>query len=254
MPALLLRATQDWTKSDARPGADQSALAVASVGLLAVVFPDPAFGQVQAAGSFSLQSNQTFRGESISLDDPGASLAVAIDGPGGLFVGGDISVAAGTSDRLRITAHSQYAGVAVRKGRTSLEFGVIHRKYRENVDVDYRNDFIEGFVGVSRGNTKVRIYASPNYMRDGRTSYYAEADTKLLSVGKWSLQGHGGITVVPQDAGAPTGTMRFYEDWSLSLGREVRGFNLSFSLASSNYPVVSASGKVRLSAVISRAF
>jgi len=254
MPALLLRATHDWTKLDAWPVADQPVLAAASVSLLAVVFPDPAFGQVQAAGSLSLQSNQTFRGESISRDDPGASLAVAIDGPGGLFAGGDASVAAGRSSRFRLTAHSEYAGIALRKGRTSVEFGVIHRKYRDNVDTDYRNDFVEGFVGVSRGKTRVRFYASPNYMRDNRASFYAEADTKLLQVGKWSLQGHGGITAVPQDKGAPSNRMRFYEDWSLSLGREVKGFNISINMTSNNYPVISASGKVRVSAVISRAF
>ena len=142
----------------------------------------------------------------------------------------------------------------MRKGRTSVEFGVIHRKYRDNVDTGYKPDFVEGFIGISHRKTKLRVYASPNYMRDGRASYYAEVETKLLSVGNWSLQGHGGLTVVPQDLGATTKTMRYYEDWSLSIGREVKGFNISFSLSSSNYPVVSASGKMRFSATVSRTF
>ena len=71
---------------------------------------------------------------------------------------------------------------------------------------------------------------------------------------KWSLQGHGGLSAIPQDPGATTRFPRVYEDWSLTLGREVRSFNIGLGVASSNYPVIGASGHARISATIGRAF
>lgn len=205
------------------------------------------------AVNLALQSNQMFRGETISQDDPGAMAAISMDLPGGVYAGADVALAAGGRP-LRMTMNSQYLGVATRTGRTSIEIGVIHRHYRDNFDTDYNKDYFEGYIGFKRGKTRLRLYASPDYYFDGRTSYYAELQTHFFSAGKWSLDGHGGITAVPQDPGSTKSFPRIYEDWSVTAGREVNGFGVSFGVASSNYPVVGPSGKLRFHATISRAF
>jgi uncharacterized protein (TIGR02001 family) len=215
--------------------------------------PAAASQEAGFAVDLALQSNQMFRGETISQDDPGAMAAISLDLPGGVYAGADVAAAAGGRP-LRMTMNSQYAGVATRSGRTSIEIGVIHRHYRDNSDTDYRNDYFEGYVGLKRGKTRLRFYASPDYFFDGRMSYYAELQTRLATVGKWSVDGHVGLTAVPQDAGSTKSFPRIYEDWSLSAGREVKGFGLSVGVASTNYPVVGPSGKLRFHATLSRAF
>lgn len=207
---------------------------------------------IGVAATVSLQSNQTFRGETISRDGPGATLAVNADGPLGLFAGADVSVAL-ASGAVRMTANAQFAGVAVRAGGVgTVELGGVHRHYREVFDSDYDRDYSEIFVGVSRGATRLRGYLSPDYVADHAWSGYIELETRLLGRGAWSLHGHGGLRLVPQDAHATTGFPRVYEDWSLSLGREWRGFNLALGVAGTNYPVIGDSGRARVQFVIAK--
>lgn len=208
---------------------------------------------VGIAGTITLQTNQTFRGETISRDSPGTSLAFSADGPLGLFAGADVSLALNAGQVL-MTANSQYVGVAVRLGRTSLELGGIHRHYHTVVDTDYAPDYSELFLGIARGSSRLRGYISRDYNIHNKLTGYVELETRLLTVGPWSLNGHGGLTFVPQDPGATTSFPRIYEDWSLSAGREWRGLNLGLAVSSSNYPVIGDTGWARVSVSVSKSF
>lgn len=230
-----------------------SAAAAAALFLLLAV-PLAAEAQpVALSANIALQSNQMFRGETISRDDPGATIGVDLDGPGGLFAGAEASVAGG-GDAPRLTAHSQFAGLALRTGRVSLEGGVVHRHYRDNVDTDYRNDFVEFFAGVRRGQARLRLFVSPDYLRDSQASYYLDGETRLIAVAGSSLRAHGGLSLIPYPRGSGEGGLRRYLDGSLSLGRRIGGFNVAATVAASNYPVIGASGRARLALMISRGF
>ena len=246
-----MRGTATSIRRAAR-SAGSAAPRAAAAWLATLAFPAHA-QDIGIGGSIALQSNQMFRGESISRDAPGFSAAVAVDGLAGLYAGADVAVALVGGDP-QVTMNSQYAGLARRSGTVSFEVGAVHRHYRDNVDTDYNRDFFEGYAGLSRGATRLRLFVSPDYLRDGRTTYYLELESRLLRIGKWSLQGHGGLSLIPQAPGSTASMPRAYEDWSLTLGRDVRGFNLGFGLASSNYPVIGASGEARFSATVRRVF
>jgi len=207
--------------------------------LVPVVLACPAVSHAQVAANFALSSNAVFRGETISADDPAATGSVSFDHASGLFGGASITVAAGGRNP-RVAATSQYAGFALRSGTTSLEGGAIHRRYGVIADEAYSRDYFEGFVGISRRNLKARIYISPDYLIDARTTYYGEIEARLFHHGPWSLNGRGGLYLIPPDIGAP-GRMRQYYDWGLSVTRPVGKFGTTLGVVGSNYPVFSVS-------------
>jgi uncharacterized protein (TIGR02001 family) len=216
--------------------------------------------QAQVSANVSLATSNVFRGESTSGDDPAASLEVSYDHPSGLFVGASVAAAFGEHDP-HFNGSTQYAGYALRRGETSLEIGVIHRDYDSSslFDDAYSPHYFEGFVGVTRRSVRLRLYVSPDYLRDGRTTYYGELNGRLLKLGKWSINGHSGLSVIPPELGE-TGT-RYYHDLSLQANRSYGKFALGIGVAETNYPVFAPDegpglfqNKPRVFASISRAF
>ena len=216
-----------------------------------MLLPVPACAQV--AGNITLASADMFRGESLSGNDPAVSAAISFDHPSGLFAGGSVTIAAG-EQHPRLASASQYAGFALRRGEVSIEAGVIHRDYGDVIDTDYRKHYFEGFVGVSRRSLRARVYISPDYLIDGRTSYYGELNLRLLKVGKWSLNGHVGLSVIPKDLDSPEHGMNTYRDWSLQVSWPVGKFSMSLGVSATDYPVFSESGRAKVVFAISRAF
>jgi len=198
----------------------------------------------------AVNSNAVYRGETISDDDPAITLAVGYDNPTGFYLGADASVAAGAHDPL-LVASSQYAGYTFKSGKTSIEFGLVHHDYRELADVDYNAHYSEAFVGLRRGKARMRIYVSPDYLKDGGPSYYGEVEAQLLKVSQWSLQGRAGLSVIP--SGAP-GAFDVYYDWSVQASRSLGKLDVGLGVTGSNYPVFGSSGSARFFASVSRAF
>lgn len=213
----------------------------------------PAPALAQFAGNVALSSSDVFRGESISGDDPALSVAASYDHESGLFAGGGLTVAGGKHD-LRLTSANQYVGYAIRVRETSFEVGMVHRDYGRMTDLAYRRHYVEGFIGVSRPAFRVRAYVSPDYLKDGRTTYYAEANFRIATIKKWSLNGHGGLSLIPHDIGSPKHRLRAFEDWSLKLNRQFGSYGASFGIARTNYPVFSNGRKAKLVVTVSRAF
>lgn len=209
--------------------------------------------QAQVAGSITAASNEMFRGESISTGDPVVAASVSIDSGSGFYAGASASLAVQT-EAPRISALVQYAGVARRRGKVTLEAGVIHRSYARIVDTDYRRDFFEGFAGIGLGGVRARFYASPDYMIGGGVSYYAEVNAPLLRHEKWRLEVHAGLSLIPHEAGSGRGGLRNYRDWRLSLSRPVGPLFLSLGVAGTNYPVYSETGRGRVFGSVAYAF
>ena len=142
---------------------------------------------------------------------------------------------------------------AVQFPELALEvWGRPHRDYGDMYDPSYRKHYFEAFVGVSHRSMHARFYLSPDYLQDGRTSYYAELNMRVLKVGKWSLNAHGGLSLIPEDL--PQQKLRDFEDWSAQISRPVGKFSVSLGVSATNYPVFSESGRAKVVFAINRAF
>ena len=221
----------------------------AGLGLLAM----PCAAHAQLAGSVALSSSEMFRGETISSADPTLTVGVSLDTGSGFYAGASTSIAQG-KEKPRFSALVQYLGYARRSGEWTAELGVIHRSYARIVDVDYRRGFFEGFVGLGFRGIKARVYVAPDYLIDGRSSYYAEVNARLLKVEKFQIEGHAGLSLIPYDLGQNRGGLRRYQDWRLQLTRPVGPLFVSLGINGTNYPVYSDTGKARVFATISHAF
>jgi len=198
----------------------------------------------QLAGSVSLQSNVLFRGETVSSDDPGVVVGVNYDGPAGVYFGGSVTMAAGASEPHIATA-DQYAGYALRSGRTTVDLGVIHRSYDRVVDEDYSRGFFEGYVGLTHRNVRARLYVSPDYLREGLASYYAEVNATLLRQGRVTVEGHAGLSLIPVEQDDGHHRLVTFDDWRLQASYPAGRISLSGGIAGTNYPVYSERGRVR---------
>lgn len=205
------------------------------------------------AGTVSVSSNQLFRGESISRDAPTVSLGLNYDSPQGFYAGASVSLAA-NSDAVRVSTAEQFAGYARRIGPASVELGVIHRSYERVVDEDYRRGFFEGYVGVTHRGLRARLYVSPDYLREGPPSYYLDVNAQLLALGPWTLEGHGGLSLIPTAQPGGGRKLDRFQDWRLQLSRGVGPLTLSSGVSATNYPVYSESGRVRVFAAAMIAF
>lgn len=200
----------------------------------------------------AVTTNEIFRGQSTSGDDPAAALAVSYDHPSGLFAGGSLSLAV-DGDGPRLASSTQYAGYAIRRGKTSLEVGAVHRDYRRVYDRAYHPDYVEFFAGVTRRRTNIRLFASPDYSRRGGTNFYGEINTALVDVEKWSVNGHLGLSFLPRHGGGYS-SLRAHPDWKVDASRAVGPFFLAVGAAGTSYPVTAPTGQTRLFASVSRAF
>jgi len=236
--------------SDQAPISQRMLPRVLLAGILATI-PGHAFAQI--AGNVALSSSLVFRGETVSDNDPALTLAFSLDDKSGFFAGGSVSLAAGDKDP-RVAYHTEYAGYALRKGETSFELGAMQRGYHHVVDTAYRTDFVEGFVGVTHRGIRARVYVSPNYLQDSRTSYYGEVNMRLLSSGPWSVEGHAGLSLIPNaDDPANVYTAAYY-DWQLQVNRPIGKVFVSAGVAATNYPVYSSSGNARVFATVGYVF
>lgn len=225
-----------------------------AIHLTFLLFATAGSASAQVAGSVSLSSNEMFRGETISGDDPALALSLSLDDSSGFFVGAAVSAAAGGADP-RITYASQYAGYALRAGKTSIEAGIIHRSYERVIDTEYRRDFVELYAGVTHGSLKARVYVSPNYRLDNQVSYYGEINARLIAIRDWSLDGHVGLSLIPDSHIAGRGnTLQAYRDWRVQISRPLGKAFISGGIAGTNYPVYSASGNAKIFASVSYAF
>jgi uncharacterized protein (TIGR02001 family) len=218
-------------------------------GLVALAAP----AHAQLAGSITATSSEMFRGESISSGDPVVAASVSLDTRSGFFAGASASLALDTNVP-RISAMVQYAGFARKRGNLTLEIGVIHRSYARIVDTGYRRGFFEGFAGVGVGGVRTRVYVSPDYLADGRASYYAEINAPLMRQGKWQLEGHAGLSLIPYDLDTGRGGLRRYRDWRVTVSRPVGPLFLSLGVNGTNYPVYSDTGRGRVFGSVAYAF
>lgn len=203
----------------------------------------------QVAANATLASNDIYRGRSQSADDPALTLALGLDDPGGFYAGGSVTFAAGEQDP-RISSHAQYAGYAWRSGRASFDVGIIHRHRGDTLDPEYADDYFEGYVGLTRGKTSIRAYVSPDYIPGGRLSGYVSLDSQVATIADWSLTGHVGVALKPQEAA----DYHAEADWSLRAGRSIGQFNFSVGIADSTDSDPSPFDGPLVFAEISRAF
>ena len=145
--------------------------------------------QAQFGVSVGVESDNRFRGVSLSDGRPDLRLTLAYDHDSGVFAG-----ASATRVEFMRGRHSMqllgYAGYATRMTpELSAEVGVTSSTFSGNT----RYDYTEVFAGVLGERWSLRAYYAANYFGFDQATAYVELDTNVPLTPRWRVFGHAGV-------------------------------------------------------------
>jgi uncharacterized protein (TIGR02001 family) len=147
----------------------------------------------QFSGAVSLQSDYRYRGISLTERQPVISLDLAYDHSSGAYAGA--SAIGVNEDGLRSLGFIEYAGFATpRIGQMSFDFGVNNQNLSEYAGKRYPLNYSEVYAGIVGSHLSAHVYYSPNYIRPGVQTLYADVDGSMKPAENWRLFAHIGTT------------------------------------------------------------
>lgn len=150
-----------------------------------------ATAHAEIGASLTLQSDDRFRGSSISGGRPAATANLSYDDVAGPYLGASVTLAAAHDRAARFSSTTQYAGYALRlSSGVALDAGIVNRIYSRRFDVEYDHRFSELYLGLVGRRGAARLSFAP---MSGGNTIYAEGDTTLIDRTRWSLGAHLGL-------------------------------------------------------------
>lgn len=151
--------------------------------------------RAQVSAAIGVQSDYRYRGVSLSSRRPVATFDLAYDHPSGFYAGGSI-IGQSEDGGLNALGFIEYAGFVTRKhGKVAWDFGVNNQNlsyyYERRIPLNYS----EVYVGAIGEHLSAHLHYSPNYVRPGYDTLYAEVDGAMKPAEKWRLFAHAGTTV-----------------------------------------------------------
>jgi len=177
----------------------------------------------QVSGSITLASDYSYRGISLSNDEPVAQLNLVYDAPDGWYAGifGSKVKSNSGSDGEQILL---YSGLSrrLRSGMT-WEAGATASLFPKSTDLNYG----EVFTGLMFDNLSTRIYYSPNYIGLNAKSVYVEANADYQLQERLDLFSHIGWLVYPDGKVGQVNRNRF--DMRLGIGGNFSSWKLQMA-------------------------
>jgi len=192
---------------------------------LTLALAEPAKAQISA--TLGLQSDYRYRGISLSSGHPAATFDLSYDHKSGFYAGGS-TIATDDAGQVRSLGFIEYVGYATpRRGGVSWDFGV------DNQDLAYYSAgrriplrYAEAYVGVVGDVLSAHLHYSPNYLRPGYGSLYAEVDGSVKPAENWRLFAHLGAATPVGD----TEGRRQRWDARVGVARQLGPFELQASV------------------------
>lgn len=172
--------------------------------------------QAQLGASIALESDNRFRGVSLSNDQPGLRLSLSYDHESGAFAGATASRVAFFGDRHAVQLLG-YAGFVWRVAPgLNAELGFTGSTFSGNT----RYDYSEVFAGASGERWSLRAYCARDYFGFGQATAYVEFDANTPLHPRLRAFGHVGALTALGSA-QTEGGRRTRTDARIGLGLEV---------------------------------
>lgn len=160
--------------------------------------------------------------------DPAATVDLGYDHESGLYLNGSATAGVDQSDPA-LLAWQINAGYAARiSPNVSIDAGAVRSWYTRHSSVR-ETHYTEVYFGVTAHDISSRVYYSPDYLRPGAHTLYAEVESTLRLAPKWRLTGHAGLLTHLGDP--PRYAPREHYDWRVTLGRDLGRLELRASLS-----------------------
>jgi uncharacterized protein (TIGR02001 family) len=186
----------------------------------------PACGQV--AIEVALQSDHRVRGFSISDEEPVAAATLSYDDPSGLYAGGTV-VGATREGEPGIVSLQGNIGYARRiSPDLSLDVGLSRFEYFSSYGSARDYHYTEAYLGVATRNFAARVRYSPDYIRPGAETLYAEIDGGMEVAENWLISAHVGALQYLEERPGYQPQRRY--DWRLGVTRRIGAFGVHLDL------------------------
>jgi uncharacterized protein (TIGR02001 family) len=209
-------------------------LLLIQLGLASTLAAGPASAQL--AATLSAETDDRYRGESVSDGRPAFDLAISLDTPSGFYGEATTTGSPQPGAGLRLIGLEEGFGYARR-----LASGVVvdvgfadYQRWRYQTDDRYGFLDTEVYAGVRRGDVSAYLFYSPHYYADGARALYAEVEAQRTLWGPWRVFGHAGVLTPLGAPASPYGPTGEQPDGSLGVSRSfhtAKAF-LAWSIAS----------------------
>jgi uncharacterized protein (TIGR02001 family) len=200
-------------------------LALCVTALLGAATP----AMAQLGGSLSFQTDDYFRGRSLSEGRPVATLSLSYDDASGFYAAGAATGVATRRDGVKLLGFQENLGFARKIGTgPTIDVGLTNANYSDYFSGGYHAEYREAYVGLITEHLSTHIHYSPHYFRGGISTLYADADGVLRPLPLWRLTGHVGV-LTQLDGPRPTGEPRTRYDWRVGLGRRLGPLDLQLA-------------------------
>ena len=150
--------------------------------------------RAQVAVSVSVESDDRFRGVSLSDGRPVLAANIAYDHVSGAYVGGSVIGVEGPGDNPRVLGYVDYAGYSARANASlAFDVGLTNAHYTRPIPGGYTVDYTEIYAGLVADNVSAHLYYSPNYFGTGAQTVYVDVDGAVRPARHWRLFGHLGV-------------------------------------------------------------
>lgn len=147
----------------------------------------------QVALSVSADSDDRFRGVSLSDAKPVVSATIAYDHDSGAYAGASVIGVEGPRDDPRVLGYIGYAGYSVRaRPGLAWDVGVTTARYTAPTKGGYTAEYIEIYAGLVTETVSARLYYSPDYFGEGGQTLYGDVSGAVRLARRWRLFGHVG--------------------------------------------------------------
>lgn len=185
----------------------------------------------QLAGSISVDSDQRFRGFSLSDGRPTATLAASYDDQSGLYANADVMAVDRRHDGVGLLGYQVNGGFARRlSGILSVDGGIV----RSEISYPYHgrtvwDRYTEAYVGATLRNISARVSYSPHYYRSGFSTIYAELEGGFRPADNWRVSAHVGALGYLSAPYYASNAARY--DWRVSVSRQIGQLELHSALS-----------------------
>lgn len=183
----------------------------------------------QLGGTVSFQTDDYFRGHSLSEGRPVATLDLAYDDASGLYLAGAVTGVATRHSGVKLLGFSENIGFARKIGTGPvIDVGLTNTHYNAYDSGGTKADYREVYAGFVTDHVAAHVHYSPHYFRSGVSALYADADGVLRPFPLWRLTGHAGVLTQLDGPRAPGEPYTRY-DWKLGVGRRLGPFDLQLA-------------------------
>jgi uncharacterized protein (TIGR02001 family) len=199
---------------------------VAGVALCAAA---PAAAEISAA--LKLQSDDRFRGRSLSGGQPVVKADVVLDSGRGAYIGGSGTATLSGERRRGFSGANAYAGYATRlETGVSFDVGASGYLHTRRYSGDRRDSYGELYAGVTGRRISAYVHYTPDYFGRSVPVVYISLGAFRAVGDDYAVKAHAGL--LAQTSGpARLGGRRFRYDTALSLSRPLGGFEAEVAVA-----------------------